>query len=184
MTIVTSARQADAHGGGNGGRVLRAIRDWGWTSLPRLVALALQGRYDLVHIQYQNEMYGRSASIAALPLVLRLVAPHLPVIVTIHDYGTPWPRRVRVRALAGPYGKAWFAVMLLASTRLILTNEQDWWRFLQQRVRYPIPRSRYTLIPVGTNLPDCHSPDRRHGGGCDRRLLRLRQPGQGRRDLA
>src|SRR5437879_1790751 len=69
----------------------------------------------------------------------------------------------RVRAIAGPYGKAWFAVMLLASARIILTNEQDEWRFLQQRLRYPVPASRYSIIPVGSNLPTVSAPQRKPG---------------------
>ena len=60
---------------------------------------------------------------------------------------------MRVRLLAGPYGKAWFAVLLLASAHVILTNEQDAWRFLHQRLRYPVSASRYSIIPVGSNLP-------------------------------
>ncbi len=134
-------------------RVLPLIDDWGWRSLARIYAVVRTGRYDVVHIQYQNEMYGRSASIAVLPLVLRAVRPDLPTVVTVHDYGTPWPRHTRVRLLAGPYGKAWFAAMLLNARRVILTNEQDEFRFLHQRLRYPIPASRYATIPVGSNLP-------------------------------
>lgn len=137
-----------------GVRVWPVIDDWGWRSLPRLAAMASRGRYDVVHIQYQNELYGRSASITALPAVLRLIAPRLPVVVTIHDYGTPWPKRMRVRALAGPYGKAWFAAMLWASACIVLTNEQDEWRFLRQRLRYPVPARRYATVPLGSNLPE------------------------------
>ncbi len=134
-------------------RVLPLIDDWGWRSLARIYAVVRAGRYDVVHVQYQNEMYGRSAAIAALPLMLRAVRPGVPTVVTVHDYGTPWPQRVRVRLLAGPYGKVWFAAMLLSARRVILTNEQDEFRFLHQRLRYPVPALRYTTIPIGSNLP-------------------------------
>jgi glycosyltransferase involved in cell wall biosynthesis len=155
VTVVTSrGLAAQGAGRGHGGvKVLPLIDEWGWRSLPHLVALVAAGRYDVAHVQYQNEMYGRSAAIAALPLALRVARVKTPTVVTVHDYGTPWPRRVRVRLLAGPYGKAWFAVMLLASARIILTNEQDEWRFVRQRLRYPVPASRYAIIPVGSNLP-------------------------------
>lgn len=151
-TIVTSRGHAATEDGAV--TVLPVIDDWGWLSLPRLCALALAGRYDLVHVQYQNEMYGRSASIAALPLLLRALSPRTPVVVTVHDYGTPWPRRLRARAVAGPYGKAWFLVMLRAAARVILTNEQDEWRFMRQRPRYPVPAARYVTVPIGSNLPE------------------------------
>ncbi len=140
-----------------GVRVLPLLEDWGWASLPRLMAAARAGRYDVVHVQYQNVMYHRSAAIAALPLALRAAAPRTRTVVTIHDYGTPWPRRLRVRAIAGPYGKLWFAAMLAASGRVVLTNEQDAWRFTRQRLRYPIPVARYMVIPVGSNLPISHA---------------------------
>ena len=155
VTVVTSrGRATRSTGTVHGGvKVLPVIGDWGWISLPHLVALVAAGRYDVGHVQYQNEMYGRSAAIAALPLALRAAQMKTRSVVTVHDYGTPWPRRVRVRAIAGPYGKAWFAAMLLASARIVLTNEQDEWRFLHQRLRYPVPTSRYSIIPVGANLP-------------------------------
>ena len=136
-----------------GVRVLPLIEGWGWAALPRLASAVRAGRYDVVHIQYQNEMYQRSAAIAALPLALRAAAPRTPTVLTVHDYGTPWPRRLRLRAIAGPYGKLWFAAMLAASRRVVLTNEQDAWRFTRQRPRYPIPAARYAVIPVGSNLP-------------------------------
>jgi len=139
-------------------RVLPIIADWGWFCLPQLCAVAMQGQYDVVHVQYQNEMYNRSASITALPLLLKLLSPSLSTVVTVHDYGTPWPRYARARVLAGPYGKAWFLAMLLVSARIILTNEQDEWRFLRQRPRYPMPASRYATIPIGSNLPVVPSP--------------------------
>jgi glycosyltransferase involved in cell wall biosynthesis len=66
---------------------------------------------------------------------------------------------VRVRLIAGPYGKVWFGAMLLTSTRVILTNEQDEWRFLRQRPRYPVPASRFATIPVGSNLPPVAVPE-------------------------
>jgi glycosyltransferase involved in cell wall biosynthesis len=151
-TIATSRGHAET--GDGRVTVLPVIDDWGWPSLPRLCALALAGRYDLVHIQYQNEMYRRSAAITALPLALRALSPRTPVVVTVHDYGTPWPRWLRARAIAGPYGKAWFLVMLRAAARIILTNEQDEWRFTRQRPHYPVPPSRYAVVPVGSNLPE------------------------------
>ncbi len=163
VTVLTS-RYVGAMGGASaratpdGVEVRPVIDDWGWRSLPRLLGLLRAGRFDLAHVQYQNEMYHRSASIAALPPALRLMRWGRPVVVTVHDYGTPWPRRLRVRAIAGPYGKAWFAAMLLAATRVILTNEQDEWRFLRQRRRYPAPASRYVTIPVGSNLPLVAAP--------------------------
>ena len=84
-----------------GVRVLPLIEGWGWAALPRLASAVRAGRYDVVHIQYQNEMYQRSAAIAALPLALRAAAPRTPTVVTVHDYGTPWPRHVRsARSLA------------------------------------------------------------------------------------
>ncbi len=150
MTLQPDERE---RAGVAGVRVLPLIDDWGWQSLLDICAVVRAGRYDVVHVQYQNEMYGRSASITALPLALRLLRVRVPTIVTVHDYGTPWPRRIRVRLLAGPYGKVWFAVMLLASLRIILTNEQDEFRFLRQRWHYPVPAARYTTIPVGSNLP-------------------------------
>lgn len=158
VTIVTSryvGQRADGPADGELEHVhVRPVIDnWGWSSLPRLCALLAAGRYDIAHVQYQNEMYARSAAITTLPVALRALRPRLPVVVTVHDYGTPWPRRLRARALAGPYGKAWFAAMLLASTRVILTNEQDEWRFLRRRLRYPVPPRRYATIPVGSNLP-------------------------------
>lgn len=161
VVIVTSRRGASVAGapreGGHrnegGVAVWPIMGGWGWGVLPRLCSIVLTGRFDVVHVQYQNELYGRSASVAALPVALRLARPRLPVVVTVHDYGTPWPRRLRVRALAGPYGKAWFAAMLLSSARVVLTNEQDEWRFLRQRLRYPVPAWRYVTIPVGSNLP-------------------------------
>ncbi len=134
-------------------RVLPVINAWGWRSLPRLCSVAWAGRYDVIHVQYQNEMYGRSASITALSLALRAIRPNLPTVVTVHDYGTPWPRRLRVRLLAGLYGKAWFAAMLMAARQVVLTNEQDEFRFLRQSLRYPVPASRYVTIPIGSNLP-------------------------------
>ncbi len=147
MTLQSDAREQA------GVRVLALVDDWGWRSLLDICAVIRAGRYDVVHVQYQNEMYGRSASITALPLALRILHVHVSTIVTVHDYGTPWPRRIRVRFLAGPYGKGWFAVMLLISKRIILTNEQDEYRFLYQRWHYPVPAARYTAIPVGSNLP-------------------------------
>ncbi len=155
VTVMTAPEPGlrAAHADGDGVTVRRLVASWGWTSLPLLCAVAAQGRFDVVHVQYQNEMYGRSAAIAALPAALRLLRPRLPVVVTVHDYGTPWPRRLRVRAIAGPYGKAWFAVMLWASRRVVLTNEQDERRFTRQRLRYTVPASRYAVVPVGSNLP-------------------------------
>src|SRR5437764_6087674 len=165
VTVVTSrCLAAQGTGRGHGGvTVLPLIDEWGWSSLPHLVALVAAGRYDVAHVQYQNEMYGRSAAIAALPLAVRAARVKTPTVVTVHDYGTPWPRRVRVRLIAGPYGKAWFAVMLLAGTHIILTNEQDEWRFLHQRLRYPVPASRYSVIPVGSNLPAVGAPQCKPG---------------------
>ena len=161
VTVVTSCGLAAQDVGSRHGgvKVLPLIDEWGWSSLPHLVALVAAGRYDVAHVQYQNEMYGRSAAIAALPPALRVARVKTPTVVTVHDYGTPWPRRVRVRLLAGPYGKVWFAALLLASARVILTNEQDEWRFLRQRLRYPVPASRYSIIPVGSNLPAVSAPD-------------------------
>lgn len=171
VTVVTSRRpRPDTMAAGNDSvrdrvRVTPLIDDWGWPSLPKLCSIALEGRYDVIHTQYQNVMYNRSAAIAALPVALRALRPRLATVVTVHDYGTPWPKRLRVRAIAGPYGKAWFASMLLASTRVVLTNEQDEWRFLRQRVRYPVPASRYATIPLGSNLPHDVAPRRLAGPG-------------------
>lgn len=141
-----------------GVRVAALVHGWGWSSLPHLCSVAASGQFDLIHTQYQNVLYSRSAAITAFPLALRVLRPRLATVVTVHDYGTPWPKRLRVRALAGPYGKAWFAAMLMASRRIVVTNEQDEWRFLRQAFRYPVPAGRYTTIPVGSNLPVADAP--------------------------
>lgn len=155
VTVVTSHASGTRRSSGwhNGTRVASVIDDWGWPALARLVTLIRHGRFSVVHVQYQNTMYNRAASIAALPAALRVFCPWVRTIVTVHDYGTPWPRRLRVRLLAGPYGKAWFALMLATAWRVIVTNEHDLHHFTQLRMRYPIPASRYLTIPLASNLP-------------------------------
>src|SRR5439155_24026897 len=89
VTVVTSRGLAMRDTGTvrGGVKVLPLIGDWGWSSLPHLVALVAAGRYDVAHVQYQNEMYGRSAAIAALPLAVRAARVKTPTVVTVHDYG-------------------------------------------------------------------------------------------------
>lgn len=162
VTVLTSRYLLDqtdgstgrARGQHNGVRVLPVMDGWGGKALPRLCSFVASGRYDVVHLQYQADMYHRSTALTAIPVALRALHPRLPILVTVHDYLTPHSRLLRkLPRLDEWYGKVWFGAMLLASSRVIVTNEQDEWRFLHRRWRHIVPASRYAKIPIGSNLP-------------------------------
>jgi glycosyltransferase involved in cell wall biosynthesis len=119
-------------------RVVPFTARWDLRASLRLARFLHDEAFDLVHIQYTPELYGRSPGMKVLPALLALRGGPR-VILTPHT-------------LVGGYQSATMLAPLLTSFshRIICPNEEvtylvaRYLRFLRQRVRQ---------IPIGSNIP-------------------------------
>jgi len=111
-------------------------------------------RVDLVHVQYAPSVFGSSRAVGLLPVLL---PRHVPLVVTLHEYGV-WPgsrrhRRVRsaLWSVAERHGYVDRETLLLTSraARLLVTSPEH--REVLQ-ARFPRRPPAALEVPVGLNV--------------------------------
>ena len=138
MTVLTSPLAGE---GATDVRVSRTLdhcdrRMW------RAVAEALSAsRSDLLHIQYQQSMYGGDPAIGFLPWALAARGLRPAIVTTLHDMERPIRGPKPTRRLA-------FESLLYGSRRLTVSNESEF-RGLTRR---PGLAPRVNIVSVGTNI--------------------------------
>ncbi len=122
----------------NGIRVQRAVSTWGWSSLSRLNHFVGSYRPEVISLQYQAAAYQMRPAIHLLP---RLLARHVPVVITFHDLRVPYlfPKAgpMRWRALVG---------MSRSASATVVTNVEDQATLQKAQVR------NLVMIPIGSNI--------------------------------
>ncbi len=141
IQIITSRHEVAASCGG-GVTVLPLVDKWNLGALSLILAQLRTELPDLVNVQYPTQQYGRSLAINVLPTFLR-VQLRLPVVTTIHEFGT-------YRQL----GKLRVALSGLTSHRLVVTDQAN----LRQIESFvPFLKTKLELIPIGANIEPCMS---------------------------
>lgn len=161
-TVLTSqntspASPAAQHAGED---VKRLVSRWTLRSWPLLLKEIKTGGYDLVHIQYTPNLYGRPhVAIHLLPWCLSLWSG-CRTLVTFHEIYTPMLRGLR-NLLLGLYDRVKDTILLLGSHGAILTVPN---RVSRLSRLFPWLRGRLYVVPVGAGLQlDQEAPDERMG---------------------
>ena len=146
--------------------VRRPVASWTLRQLPTLVRTLRAGRYDLVHVQYTSNLYGRRTLAINLMPCLAARFLRMPILVTFMEFYMPMSHGLH-ELLAGVYERAKDTLLLWSSTGVIVT--------LPNRARrlcrlFPWLRRRVHILPSGANLelgetvPDDRERGRRHFG--------------------
>ena len=85
-----------------GPAVLPAVRRWDWRLFALLPRLAREGRWDVLHLQYQPGAFQLDGTINLLPGWLRRRRDAPAIVTTFHDLRVPYlfPKAGRLRPLA------------------------------------------------------------------------------------
>jgi len=135
VALVTRTPDADM---GKRPGVHAIIRTWNLWGGVRTIAFARSWKPDVVHLQYPATGYGRSLSVAFLPLLARIVLPGVRIVLTIHEYSN--------RTLKG---RARLLISMLASHGIIVVNEL----YKKDITRHcPFLGKRIVYIPIGSNI--------------------------------
>lgn len=123
-------------------KVLSTIRDWSFKNLSKLLEILKAEKPDIIHIQYQNNLYQEKQMINFLPIFLRLFS-RAKIIVTLHELQHP-----RFISFTDIFSKFNMFTLLFFSHKIISTSEM-------QLVRIPALfdlKAKSTVIPVGSNI--------------------------------
>jgi glycosyltransferase involved in cell wall biosynthesis len=96
---------------------------------------------DILHIQYQESMYGGEPAIGFLPWALAAQGLRPAIVTTVHDMGKP----SRASKLGGRLA---FESLVFGSKRLTVSNDSEF----RGLVRRPGIRDRLSLVSVGSNI--------------------------------
>jgi glycosyltransferase involved in cell wall biosynthesis len=116
------------------------IENWGIGTGRLLHRLVASSQPDIVHLQYQPDLFQRSAWVPLYPLVVRQARTGAAFVTTFHSVRHPSPI-----SLTRPYAQA----LLRWSDGIVITNA---WHREQALRLYPAASSKLELIPVGTNI--------------------------------
>lgn len=139
VTLLTSGRGGSASGGRRT-LVRREMGDWGFGEWSRFLARVDEEAPDVVHFQYPSRGFGWKLLPILLPLLLRLVRPHLPQVVTLHEFRGLNPLRQ-----ASYFFFTLFARAVVTPSSGVRHDLEDEYRWL---------RGKTTVIPVGSFLPE------------------------------
>jgi len=123
-------------------RVLSAIKDWGFKNLSKVLKILKAEKPDIIHIQYQNNLYQSKQMINFLPLFLRFFIKS-KIIITLHELQHP-----RFLPFTNLFSKLNIFTSLFFSHKIIVTSEMQYAR---------IPgfcglKFKSKIIPVGSNI--------------------------------
>lgn len=130
-------RPADAHG-------------WGARRVAGLVRLIREWAPDVVHLQYQPDMFDRSPMVGVYPRLLRAGSTRPVFVTTLHSL---WHR-----SLLSPT-RLYAHLLLRASDAIVVTNPMHYDQAWRAR---PGLKDRIAMIPVAANIPVIRlAPERR-----------------------
>jgi glycosyltransferase involved in cell wall biosynthesis len=150
VSVVTSDRglPEEANQAPAGVIVQRPVASWSLRQLPALVRTLRAGHYDLVHVQYTPNLYGRRTLAINLMPCLAARILHTPTLVTFMEFYTPLSHGLR-ELLAGVYDRVKDTLLLWSSTGVIVTVPN---RARQVSRLFPWLRRRVHVLPSGANL--------------------------------
>lgn len=123
-------------------RVLSIIKDWGFKNVAKIFKILKAEKPDIIHIQYQNNLYQSKQMINFLPLFLRFFIKS-KITVTLHELQHP-----RLLPFTDIFSKLNIFTLLFFSHRIVVTSKM-------QYVRIPQIcglKSKTKIIPVGSNI--------------------------------
>jgi glycosyltransferase involved in cell wall biosynthesis len=138
--------------------VRRSVASWALTHLPTLVRTLRAARYDLVHVEYTPNLFGRrTLAVSLLPYLVTGML-RIPTVVTFHEIYTPIHRGLR-NVVAGLYDRVKDTLLLWGSTGVTVTVPG---RASRLSGLFPWLGRRVHTIPAGaTLLPDRCVPEDR-----------------------
>ena len=119
-------------------RVVAKEASWTFGTAWRLSATLGCSSADLLHVQYTPDLYGPGLGFKLFPLLARFRRNGQPIVVTMHS-------------LVGGSLRTKVAALLLLATAHHTVSANEEVSALLRRYR-PIPRSRWTEIPIGANI--------------------------------
>jgi glycosyltransferase involved in cell wall biosynthesis len=134
--------------------VKRAVASWTLRRLPTLVRTLRAGGYDLVHMQYTSNLYGRrTLAVNLLPYLLAR-----PLFVTVNEFYSPMSRGLR-NVVGGLYDRVKDTLLIWGSTAVIVTIPS---RASRLSGLFPwLGRRIHTIASSANLLPDGGLPDER-----------------------
>lgn len=150
VTVLTARHATPVRGErlADGVDVRPIVPRWTVGGLSLILREITAGGYDLVHLQYTPNLYGRATfAVNLLPWWVAAVAG-CPTLVTFHEVYTPYLKGVR-SLLAGTYDRVKDTVLLLSSAAVVVTVPSRGRRLSRL---FPWLRGRLHVIPVGAGL--------------------------------
>ncbi len=119
-----------------------SVRSWYFT-----IRRMKTRQYDVIHIQYPARFYGYRPSLALLSILLKLMIPRVPIVVTLHEFRiTHFLRKLTVAAIVAPAS----ALLLTAgSEREAIAR---WLPWLVKKTR---------VVTMATTIPEITVTDER-----------------------
>lgn len=139
VRVLTGAESAGMHVPGV--TVAATVKRWDNTLGPAVAADVAAFRPDVLHIHYQQGMYGGDPTVGSLPWTLGVKGLRPAIVTTLHDM-TPPARGSRLRARAA------FEALLLGSSRIIVSGEAE----ARGLARRPGLKARTIVLPIGSNI--------------------------------
>jgi glycosyltransferase involved in cell wall biosynthesis len=127
--------------GPTGYSIARTVEHWDrrmWRAVANEVS---RFKPDILHIQYQEAMYGGEPAIGFLPWALAARGLRPAIVTTIHDMGKP-------RRASKLGGRLAFESLVYGSRRLTVSNDSEF----RGLVRRPGIKERLSLVSVGSNI--------------------------------
>lgn len=138
LTVVASQGHCPSPNPESGIRTIALAKTWDRRAIGALFRIIREQRFDIIHVQYTPELYGRGSCLKLLPLALTLRGGP-PVVLAPHT-------------LIGGYPLATALAPFLVGfcRRIISTNEEV--SYLISKYLTPF-RGRTREIPIGSNIP-------------------------------
>ncbi|MBT3350416.1 MAG: glycosyltransferase [Nitrospinaceae bacterium] len=120
-------------------RVICVAQDWNFSSLRKISRVVRDEKIDALLVQYAPDLYSSfSRWIHFLPMAMKLLAPGVPLALSMHTIGGP--------TFAS---KAGAGIMLAASSAILSTNEEVTYligKYMPWRLK------RLWEVPIGANI--------------------------------
>lgn len=112
------------------------VKKWSLFDWPVISRHIRALRPDIIHMQYPSVMYRRNLFPNFLPRLLKKNFPHIPLVLTLHEYHD-----------ASALGKQRTRLTLQGPDTFILTNAED-----TADLKEKLMRKKQTIIPIGSNV--------------------------------
>lgn len=138
--ITTKQLNLEEHYKNHKFKIYDFMKTWDFKSLKKILAFLKNNRYDIVHIQYPSDLYGKNIFINMLPIFIKIFIKS-KIVITLHEY-----------VIYTYKGKLRNLLSILFSDKVIVVSKESRNKIVQDAFLFRLSK-KIQFIPIVSSIP-------------------------------